>query len=235
VARQQAVKLCDNFSMDIISIKKEIQDRALKKFERIMSLCHEKSPIEKKFVGNLYYFFLRNGLIISDVTIPMDDTMVLENNGLRSIYYLTNDRGQKIELSDEGQYVNPLTREIELLIGFQVQIDDLYFKILPQYPVFDKDIYRIIDVAILVSQKDGKRIGQFGVECDGFNWHNTLRQLTADNRRTRFLTFNSFTIIRYTGAEINAMADRTIINLINLIHNNLFGEDSNACNFWLHA
>lgn len=44
------------------------------------------------------------------------------------------------------------------------------------------------------------------IEIDGYEWHKTREQLTADAKRQRVLTAAGWTVVRFTGREIYAGA-----------------------------
>lgn len=69
-----------------------------------------------------------------------------------------------------------------------------YGDIIPQYPIFNyRADFAIPDCRILI-------------EIDGYEWHKTREQLTADVKRQRALTAAGWTVFRFTGREIYAGA-----------------------------
>lgn len=62
------------------------------------------------------------------------------------------------------------------------------------------------------------------VECDGHDVHKTKEQMAYDYRRERFLIANGYTVIRFTGSEINANPDGCAEELLQMI-DTLRGED----------
>lgn len=71
-------------------------------------------------------------------------------------------------------------------------------RIVPQYPVAG---YRV-DIAVLADS------AKIAVECDGYAFHfSTPDQAANDKKRERALIINGFTVIRFTGKEINEDAE----------------------------
>ena len=69
-----------------------------------------------------------------------------------------------------------------------------YGDIIPQYQVFHYRVDFAIPDCLIV------------IEIDGYDWHKTREQLTADAKRQRALTAAGWTVIRFTGREIYAGA-----------------------------
>ncbi len=56
------------------------------------------------------------------------------------------------------------------------------------------------------------------VECDGHDFHErTKHQAARDKRRDRFMTAQGYRLMRFTGAEINASAERCAADVIGMV------------------
>jgi very-short-patch-repair endonuclease len=65
-----------------------------------------------------------------------------------------------------------------------------YGDIIPQHPIFNyRADFAIPDCLIVI-------------EIDGYDWHKTREQLTADSRRQRALTAAGWCVVRFTGQEV---------------------------------
>ena len=210
---------------------KQFYDVAREKGEYWLSLLFSSccSPIEKKFIGHFYSFFLKNNQNIRPILIHGDMNILTANN--RVLYSIDNDYGLTLTF-DSTEIPKPeiLDKDEQLILmywGFQIYSSGLKYQVIPQYPVFDEGIIKFLDFGVLVY--DGvtnSQVGRFGIECDGHEWHSTREQLRADNIRSRFLTKNSFHLLRYSGSEIYKMNDDTILELENTIYKSIFGKES---------
>lgn len=202
-----------------------VKENAESKLRLVIDLCN--SEIEKKFVAYLFSFFVRFDMWPTLVTLPSAAFRVVSPKKFKSVYIIKNYQGLEAEI--EGNLiVDPLLNEQKLLLGFRVRCIDVTYEILPQYPVFDQNQTRYLDFAInMRDYKTGKILSSFAIECDGFEWHHTLQQLNADNRRSRFVTKHNFKVIRFTGSEIHHMNDETVIELENTMYHTAFAKDSN--------
>ena len=45
-------------------------------------------------------------------------------------------------------------------------------------------------------------VNKIAIECDGHDFHSSKEQIMKDNQRTRILTKNGWSVIRYSGSEI---------------------------------
>ena len=55
------------------------------------------------------------------------------------------------------------------------------------------------------------------VECDGYDQHKTKEQMSSDYKRERYLIAHGYTVIRFTGSEINGDPDGCAGELLELI------------------
>lgn len=58
---------------------------------------------------------------------------------------------------------------------------------------------------------------KIGIELDGYAWHSTREAFTKDRERQRNLELDGWRLIRFSGAEINANADRCVTQAAALI------------------
>lgn len=58
---------------------------------------------------------------------------------------------------------------------------------------------------------------QIVVECDGYDQHKTKEQMAADCKRERYLVAHGYTVIRFTGSEINGNPDGCAKELMEMI------------------
>lgn len=79
------------------------------------------------------------------------------------------------------------------------------YRLIPQYKIGKYYIDFLID---------GTRIG---IECDGYDYHKTKEQLEHDCKRERYLISEGYTILRYSGSEINADPNKCANELIEMI------------------
>lgn len=70
------------------------------------------------------------------------------------------------------------------------------------------------------------------VECDGYEHHKTKEQLTNDCKRQRELTKLGYTIVRFSGTEINSDCKMCVRELIEIIEKEVIkNESSRASNY----
>jgi hypothetical protein len=219
--------------MLIEDFKNDVKEFELKKFQKVLNLCN--SPIEELFVGKVYSFFLTKGLSINLITQSVDEFQPTDDNRYKSVYYHTNEIGLKIEIDyANAQCSNDLTGDPERVCGFRFSCGDVYYEYYPQYPIFNSEHIRFADFVIKVKDGNNVSIADFVIECDGFAWHSTRRQLENDNHRSRFITSQGYRILRYTGSEINRIDDLFIINLENTIYHSIFKKESNLYSLLMH-
>jgi len=58
---------------------------------------------------------------------------------------------------------------------------------------------------------------KIGVECDGLDFHTRPEQVARDKRRDRLLVVRGWTVIRFTGSEIYADAERCVGEVENIV------------------
>lgn len=87
-----------------------------------------------------------------------------------------------------------------------------YGDIIPQYPIFNyRADFAIPDCRILI-------------EIDGYDYHSSREQLTADSRRQRALTAAGWTVVRFTGREIYAGAAACVREVEQIINRRSGGK-----------
>jgi very-short-patch-repair endonuclease len=209
------------FEIDDIfdDIAKEFKSR----FDLIISICDSRSHIEKLFLAKLYrFFYLRqfpvNLLTYDAQTLELEKSYKAESYNPNHDYYKTD--------KSKGYFTHPLYGLSERVSGLLIEGITINYKIYPQKPIHNHERLVYADFAIIITDKLNKVLGKFIIECDGFDWHNTVKQLNRDNVRNRFLTRYGYKIIRYTGNEINQLNDRDIIKLENIIYHSIFNEES---------
>jgi very-short-patch-repair endonuclease len=70
------------------------------------------------------------------------------------------------------------------------------------------------------------------VECDGYEHHKTKEQITNDCKRQRELTKLGYTIVRFSGTEINRDCKACVSELIEIIEKEVIkNESSRASNY----
>lgn len=55
------------------------------------------------------------------------------------------------------------------------------------------------------------------VELDGHNYHKTKEQRTNDAERQRYLQKNGFTVVRFTGSEINKDVNGCVSEVLDIL------------------
>lgn len=76
----------------------------------------------------------------------------------------------------------------------------------PQYEVQLKEKNYRLDFAFLIYESIEHKstlVKKIGVECDGYDYHSSPSQFKRDRERGRLLQNNDWTIIRYSGSDIN--------------------------------
>ncbi len=204
--------------MDSAEIRQLVLNREKAKFDNIMLLCD--SPIEKKLLSNIYWFFLNLDRPINYEWIDLYNNPVndKEKKALKLFNSGKKVKGVFIESPDLGYPV--------ILYGIRIACGYATYRIFPQFPVYDNSIIRYTDFVIEVRDSSYKVVGDFVIECDGFQWHSTKEQLENDNSRNRFLTKHGYKIIRYTGSEINRIDDKFILKLENNIYHSIYKKNS---------
>lgn len=212
--------------MEINQIISSLRNLEEEKFMRIMNLCD--SPIEKKFIANVYYFFVKNSFETKMILLKESEELESVDGYLKSIFYMTNDAGIKVQVISPGnEYSTPYSDFVTLLIGFKVRCFNIVYEFFPQYPIFDHEQTRYADfVVVAKNEKDHSIIKKFIVECDGHEYHHTPEQRSRDNERTRFLNGQGYVVVRYTGSEINWLNDDFILDFENMMHKNIYGRNS---------
>lgn len=71
----------------------------------------------------------------------------------------------------------------------------------------DGSNFYFLDIAVykqIFLKKDKKflLVNKIAIECDGHDFHSSKEQIMKDNQRTRILTKNGWSVIRYSGSEI---------------------------------
>ncbi|NOT91812.1 hypothetical protein [Ferruginibacter sp.] len=220
-------------------IDKELQqfyNIAKEKAEYWLSLLFEScgSPIEKKFIGHFYSFFLKEGHPIQHNLLYPKGMWTINDKTGKSInvayYSIENEHGFALEFDGHdlknAQIFDEYIREELMYWGFTMHSSGIKYHIIPQYPVFDNSIIKFLDFGVFAYDLKNNEIGRFDIECDGHEWHSTKEQLKADNIRSRFLSKNSFHPIRYSGSEIYAMNDETVLELENMMYKYIFKKES---------
>jgi|GEM_PF-5533950 len=212
-------------------VKDFFAKKASDKMKLILSLCDERSPIERQFLAHLYSFFCINGFTIKDISIEPSSAEEISKSGSTTnidyVFYWPYNKTHKIRLDPTiGFHIDTNIKDVDLpllLIGFKIIRAHVVYEVYPQYPITEDGInFRVIDFVIKAKSRTGKLIHNFAIECDGHEFHSTKEQLQKDNIRSRFLTKHDFRIIRYNGKEIFNMTDQTIIDLENVMFQCMF-------------
>ena len=214
----------------------DFYDIVKKEAEYQLSLLFKScgSPIEKKFIGFFYSYFIKEGHFIKPVFLSSKGTTTIGNkNGTpicTEFYQVENGEGLQIEFTAEdvrnAVVCNEWYRIGFLYWGFEFYSSGLKYHVIPQYPVFDNTTIKFLDFGIFVYNSNGVEVGRFDIECDGHDWHSSKEQIKADNIRSRFLSKSSFHTIRYSGSEIFSMDYETILELENTIYKFIYKKES---------
>lgn len=103
--------------------------------------------------------------------------------------------------------------EANLYLAFDRLTSD--YKLIPQYKVGK---YRCDFVV------EGYNIL---VECDGYDNHKTKEQLTHDCQRDRYLAGEGYTVLRFSGSEINSNPDECAKDILKFIVKRCGARDEN--------
>jgi len=76
--------------------------------------------------------------------------------------------------------------------------------LIPQFPVESFRLDFLLDIKPV----------RIAIEIDGSRYHKTKKQVTADYKRQRYLRFNGFEMIRFTGQEIYYEVDYCVQELV---------------------
>lgn len=116
-----------------------------------------------------------------------------------------------IPLSD-GRFINiekNYFRREKSLIYAEDNAHFSYIQSLLFYPQYQVQIgqtnYRL-DFAFLLHESinhESTLVKKVGIECDGYDYHSSPKQFKRDRERGRQLQKNDWTIIRYSGSDIN--------------------------------
>jgi hypothetical protein len=91
----------------------------------------------------------------------------------------------------------------------------------PQHMVtIDNSETFFIDIAVYTKiflRKDKKTVfeNKIAIECDGHDYHSTKPQITRDNKRTRKLIKEGWSVLRYSGSEIYKESKTELIEVTN--------------------
>lgn len=197
---------------DILSIKKD-------NIKELLALT--ESPIEKLFMLYLLKYF-ENSLATSDFISYQ--TKKTEINGF---HYLTGDDPFKKDTWGKiiGISINYFTVGFTLQVGSgnkhnyekrepnllkapngnhftQMQMLHIY----PQYKIQNESSFFRLDFAFLLYENadhDFSLVKKIGIECDGYDYHSDKDQFKKDRERLRKLELNGWSIIPFSGSEIN--------------------------------
>jgi hypothetical protein len=185
----------------------------------LLSLC--ESPIEQLFLINAYCYFLKGSYNFHNISLICEiaKTSFDSKTNLGQVltpYHFVDDSGQPTQIK-----------------GFEITGGNFSYQFIPQFCIETQNSEIRIDIAVLYEYTfiygvtKGKKIKKyFGIECDGYDFHSTKEQQTADNKRTRILTELGWTMLRYSGQEIYKMNgykdfSKILMTLDKIIDNNL--------------
>lgn len=107
-----------------------------------------------------------------------------------------------VEFKDENDFGNSFTK----------------YKLIPQYEVKLSESYRL-DFALLAFHYEYNKLvkeTKVAIECDGFEYHSTKKNLTKDNKKHRTLQLNNWKTYRMSGSEIFGIdSNKKIADIIN--------------------
>jgi len=178
-----------------------------------------ESPIERRFLLE-FIKYLEKLLSYCDPTEPID--------GYRYIMEAADEFGTKytgrtlgLSISSTSEYILIETDAFEVSKAKvsstkrkiqKIELSPNHFlcyqrmNFYPQYEVEVNGKFFRLDFAFLLDEATNKSrnlVRKIGIECDGYEYHSNPIQFKKDRERSRILLADDWTILQYSGSEIN--------------------------------
>ena len=97
----------------------------------------------------------------------------------------------------------------------------LDYVVTPQSNVSFRGKKYVVDFEIMAVDYNTETNWSFVIECDGFEYHSSKEQMSKDYERERALQEKGYTVIRFTGSEINENPEKCVNTTIRIIESQI--------------